>query len=293
MASVSEYMIPILQAFDVLWESLDLLARKLEADAHLPTWVQVGDKQFTSSRSEAIGLYQQLEYVNEQAPRETIVLPGLMAAMPETIEQAVEVNNAKLAFKQAVLEAKSHLKQSDLPKLHLFLQSVETDRNVRVREALSRAGLSRLHLKQCYRMIPVLEAQPKKVSWTWTHTSSVRKVSQEAARQSLLKKPLDTGVRMQLDRLTKLAPGESLAVVQTLSPHCCANLVFDRLEKPRRMVKSPVPILYPYDASISTPIVVPPTTQRAQNPERQKRADRKIEEDPYLPAIRAHRYIVS
>jgi len=161
---------------------------------------------------------------------------------------------------------------------------------------LHRIGLSRLHLKQCYRLIPYFEKRPDKITWTWANTRSIKRITVLEADALLLKQGEDNRIAWQRQKLAQLSQDEPLAVVQELAPHLRANVVFRDNEKAtptRKMIKGPVPIFYAEHNCLQPnllPCFRPPKEKKAKDKDRLTRNDMKLEPNLFLPAIRAHRY---
>jgi len=268
----------VLDAFTVLQNSLDGLCSAIKAESELIAWVQqesdtalfLGD---LSVREKAIALFKQLDFLSRQAPREILILPGFIGASAQTLAQVYQVNQAKDQFKKQVLALKAALlKPSSLSN------------------AMHQMGLARIHLKQCYRKIPVLALAPVKMSWTWAHTKSIKRITKAIAHEMLLKRGEDSGILMQLQKLSSLPPNEQLAIVQELAPHLRTNIVLSGENATRLMIKGPVPIFFPCDNQTPYPSFKPPLKKTLRDEKRSIRKDVRLDPNPFLPAIRAHRY---
>lgn len=276
----------VLDGFLALTDSLARLSEAIRQDSGMLAWT----KMEGNPRETMVSAINQLQYEANQSPREIFICAGFMGASPETLERVKAVNEAKDKFKQAILQLKSaKLSATDpvlMEKFSQLLLRAPTTSN-----ALKNMGLSRLHLKQCYRRLPILDSVPSKISWTWAHTRSIKKISLSDAQNLLQKRGNDEGIQIQLQKLGMLQPNESLAVVQELAPHLRANVVFKTQGGTKRiMIKGPMPIFFPADEMTPYPKFTPPTEKRERDSERAVRSDVKLDPIPYLPAIRAHRY---
>jgi len=284
----SALCIEVLDAFSALVQALNELKDAIENDRSLVAWVQ-GDNN--APREKAIAAFQQLQYLDSQAPREIYILAGFLGASARTIHIATKVNTYKNRFKNSILALKPLKIAATDPELMQQFGNILNHRQFSTSATLKKLGLARLHLKQCYRKIPILSAAPQKISWTWAHTKAIKKISIEKAQELLIKKGADPGIQMQLQKLACLSPQESLAIVQELAPHLRANIVFDDNEIQKRiMIKGPIPILFPCALKTPYPQFNPPTEKSPRSKTRAKRSDIMIEEAAFLPAIRAHRY---
>lgn len=287
-----------LNAFTHLNETLLRLSEAVLKEPMLCAWTQETglDRAFhltRSAREKTIFLLQQLHYLNHQAPRDILVCPGFIGASSDTLILAQTVNDAKERFKQSMLA----LKEAKIPECRFLF----TDRQQKTyfekknlnTLLLKNLGLSRLHLKQCYRTIPILPYPPSKISWTWAHTRAIKKISIAKARILLEQKGQDIGIQLQLQKLNRLSEKEPLAIVQELAPHLRANIVFpEQAPLSRLMIKGPLPIFYPCDPHTQTPQFKAPMKKTQKNDKRIIRSDVKIDPIPFLPAIHAHRYIL-
>lgn len=286
------YRIAVLEAFQTLQQHLNHLGECLSADAHLPAWLQPLPYPALKSdnpREASLRLYRQLTYMDDQEGREILLGIGLIGASPKTLEQAQLLNESKKQFKKAVQELKAQKLSFYDDALHeAFIQLFETFRHDYTATALQSAGLSRLHLKQCYRQIPILDKCPIKVSWSWANTRSIKKISKANAIALLNKKGDDIGIQQQIEKVHGMRAGECIAIVQELAPHLRTNIVTPGAEESERvMMKGSLPLLYPAEPGEALPAIILPKTK---NSERQTRSDMKIDPEIYLPAIRGHRY---
>jgi hypothetical protein len=160
--------------------------------------------------------------------------------------------------------------------------------------AMRRMGAARLNLKQAYRHIPVLDRRPIKIGFTWSkHGRVIQRTSVAAARRLLEQRVETSQTRLELQRLAEIREIEVLARVRSVCPHLRANLVFSTENGSpavcRRLMQAPLPILVPLRSGERLPEFVavspdPPTTPRL------RRADIRIEDEPFLPSVRIHRY---
>lgn len=293
----SELRINVLSQFELLTNKIATLCEAILADTPLIAWMQDLEtlptaQNLRTHREKACAIIQQLEYLDHQAPREILISAGFLGASPRTLQLANELNQEKLNFKQAVLSLKD-LKIS--LKEHYFsdnMNSILKKRPSIVSQNLQPVGLSRIHLKQCYRQIPILSHPPQKISWTWAHTRSIKKISVQMADKLLSQKGMSESIELQRKRLHMLSPNASLAIIQELAPHLRANIVYTVEHQIKRMmIKGPMPILFPASLETPYPQFKPPKEKQQKNKNRVIRSDVKIDPEPYLTAIRAHRYL--
>jgi len=267
--------IAVLEALDALTHRLRVLQDAIAADHNLLAWVQDTHELLfpapvsASPREKTQSILAQLTYMDGQDPREIIICAGFIGASEATLALAHDVNTHKAVFKKSMLALKKHVKGDVLQKM----------------------SIGRLHLKQCYRQIPILDTPPYKLSWTWANTRSIKKISVNEAQMLLLKKGDDLGVQLQLQKLSQHPFHEPLAIVQELAPHLRTNIVLDAHKNPRRlMIKGPLPIFFPCQPTTPYPHFTPPARKKGRDLNRSVRSDVKLDPVPFLPAIRAHRY---
>jgi len=286
------------QAFQDLLNALEKFSLSLESDDNLPGWVDGSHEpllEFPSNpRKAAVIAFLQLTFLEGQEPKETIVLPGVLAASRKTIDLAHDVNKEKSKFKNVMTRLKQENGQTLEATIKSMLFEEYRKRDYVRKTVLKSISLSRLSLKQSYRKITILDECPSRIGWTWANTRGVKVVTVEEARHMLLKYEDDAGIRAQLGKLDTLPNDEKLAIVQDLAPHLRANLVFQNNDGSikRKQVKAALPLLYPWLPEETFPTLpakgVP--EKKGKSERRLQRSDRKIEDEVFLPAIRAHRY---
>ncbi len=288
----------IIDAFEAMRWSLEELSTALLQESNLMAWITDSNELFNfpqhySNREKIIQILSQYEYLSTQAPREIIVCAGFVGASQETLNIVTNLNAQKDEFKRSILALKKikPLIQDDL-LTQAFDHILSHKRDLTTANNLQKMGLSRLHLKQCYRKIPILAQAPLKISWTWANTRSIKRISVLEAEKLLRKKnTADQGIVLQLEKLASLSTNEYLAIVQDLAPHLRANLVMEpSYPKERIMVKGPIPLFFPATVNQPWPEFKPPKAKTSKDKARVIRNDVRLDPIPFLPAIRAHRY---
>lgn len=293
---ITELCIDVINSFNSLKESLELACNCIAIhDKSLPGWFQepaaMNLPMHFNTREKACALLRQLEYLDQQQPREILVGAGLFAASASTLEALTALNTAKNNFKRAVLKLKAAKIATQDDYLTATFEKLLPQRDPSLATSLSRMGMARIHLKQCYRRVPFFLTRPSKVAWTWANTRSIKKITVQTAAELLHKQIHDAGLEQQIRSLQGLDQNEPLAIIQELAPHLRANIVFpDPAGNKRLMVKGPVPLFYLYDEELPLPEFTPPGMKKGKDKDRVIRKDVKINPEPFLPAIRAHRY---
>ncbi|MGJ3494328.1 hypothetical protein PsalN5692_02682 [Piscirickettsia salmonis] len=289
MTLEAELRIDVINSYEALTHALSALKVSIDNDQHLPSWVE---DHSATPRQTSYQAISQLEYLSDQPPKETLLYTGLIGASSHTLDCAKHVNQTKEQFKQAMLALKAAKVAVHDPILLSHFERHLQERSANTRASLQKMGLARLHLKQCYRKIPILDERPQKISWTWAHTRAIKRLSAADCIILLQKKGKDPGILQQLERAKQLHTDTPLAIIQELAPHLRANVVFAKGQsKNRIMLKAPLPVFYPHQVGDTFPQIKAAGSKQPKNPLRAQRTDVKIDPEPFLPAIRAHRYL--
>lgn len=282
--------INLLESFEAMLAALGRFTDTMRGDDALPLWVSLSEREVgegVAMRDKAALLYQSLWYQDGQDGRETLTCPGIVGAGAATVAAAADLNAAKDGFKAAVLALKKlDRRQADgaLAELHA--------RNADVAAAMRRMGTARLNLKQAYRHIPLLPKRPLKIGFTWSKQGrTIQRTTVAEARRLLERRAGSLQVSSELEKLASVPEQEMLARVRSTSPHLRANILLqdDDESLQRSLVQAPLPIMIPLAPGEPLPSFVPiPPEPSGQV--RLKRSDVRIEEEPFLPLLRIHRY---
>ncbi len=284
----------LVSAFDALTLKLAEFCTRLK-QVNPAAWVALSeDEQTLEPLIKARRYYQDIWYQDQQDGRETRSCYGLVMANETLISQAQAVNQAKDRFKALVQNIQKTNKDYWLREKALLNQ-----RHQNLRQQLHYTGLSRIHLKQLYRHIPILPQRPEKIGFTWySNGRSIKKMSVASAQQKLLAmgehKP---HIQLQLQQLNTLPEHEILAQIQTQVPVVRANLVYKQLtekghvETVRKAMNVSLPLLVPEEGSPLLPSFNQIGDQPPEARTRIARCDFKICDEVFLPSLRVHRYL--
>lgn len=291
----SYYKIKVLDSYTNLQVAMQNLSLHLASESHRPAWMQplaYPTLHHDSPHQAALNLIQQLQYQEGQEGREILIGVGLFGVSQSTFDLLTEINERKSEFKYNILTLKAQdIKTTDEWLALEFEALLHKTRNQETQDTLARTGLSRLHLKQCYRQIPLLQQRPEKVSWSWANTRSIKKITKHDAIILLRKKGSDEGIQTQIARIEAMPKDEQLAIIQNLCPHLRTNIVMNSDEGVKRfMLKGSLPLFYVDDGQ-PLPECCPPKLHKQSG--RAQRNDVKLDPQPFAPAIRAHRYVVA
>lgn len=225
----------------------------------------------------------------EQDGRETRNYVGLIAADETLIRAVTRANAAKNAFSDCLQAIKQQA-----PALLSDSRSRLPRRHPQVEAVLERHGLARLHLKQCWRHLPVAESPVARVRFAWYSSGrSIKRLSVRDAEKKLLALDSEAAhVRIQLRQLAGIPDTEPLAQVQPQAPLMRANLFFtEPLEDghTRRALNAAMPIFIPSEDGRLPHTNLPPLTPPEKRT-RARRRDEKLESEPFLPSLRIYRY---
>ncbi|NVK39058.1 MAG: DNA replication terminus site-binding protein [Gammaproteobacteria bacterium] len=236
----------------------------------------------------ACQILQDFWYQDGQDGRETRSCFGFIALPESVLELASQVNAQKDHLKRSVQALQKTNKQQ-----WLELKGELSRRHPSIQEQLHFSGLSRLHIKQTWRTIPVISRTPTRIGFNWYHSGrSIQKMTVQQAYDALAK--LDTSsthIQTQLSAVSQLANNTPLAKVQNLAPTMRANIFFEDGEAPlRQAMNISLPILFKAHKKRILPQHNEPEIMPPASRQRAVRSDRKIEDEPFLPSIRVHRY---
>ncbi|WP_311064004.1 DNA replication terminus site-binding protein [Halomonas sp. DWK9] len=271
-------------AFDQLMVRIDEAATRYEATAP-GTWHFEGAHSSGWLRAALLDMWHQ----QHQDGRETRNYIALIAADNALMTAFKEVNSAKATISELL----QRIKQSDPSALGDAKQRLP-QRHPEVSSVLRQGGLARLHLKQCWRQLPIAEAPVARVRFAWYSSGrSIKRITVQQAEQKLMLLDTDAPhIRIQLRKLAGIPSSESLAQVQNQAPLMRANLFFtEPLEDghTRRALNVAMPLIVPAHEERLPHIKAPPLIPPAQRT-RAKRRDEKLESDAFLPSLRVYRY---
>ncbi|MCA1772404.1 MAG: DNA replication terminus site-binding protein [Halomonas sp.] len=274
------------QCFDDLMAALNELATHYEAQRP-PTW-KLSPADNSSPDWFRAGLFD-VWHQTGQDGRETRNYLGIVMANDELINAARNVNIAKDAFRAGLQKVKH-----TAPKALSGVKAQLTTRHPDINRVLRKEGLARLHLKQCWRQLPIADAEVAKVRFAWYQSGrSIKRITVREAEQKLLRLDTDAPhIKVQLSRLSGLPSEEPLAQVQTQAPLMRANLFFSHSladGHTRRALNVSMPLFVPNERIGMPDIKAPPTHPRPQRT-RATRRDEKLEADVFLPSLRVYRY---
>ncbi|OMH25313.1 hypothetical protein BGP75_26040 [Motiliproteus sp. MSK22-1] len=277
------------KSYDNLNHSLGRLASVIE-NSKLPLWVPLTESEKSSEvlpRDKAIQLFCDIWYLDGQDGRVTRSCHGLIAADEQMLEACAKANKAKMEFRSAIDAIRGN------PDEKQWLLGL-SQRDSQLKQDLNTKGIGRLHLKQCYRLIPTLDQHPTRVGFNWYNSGrSIKKVTVIEVQKQLTKMGLDKPhIALQYDQLKHLPSQTPLAKVQQQAPLMRANIRFDSEDQcsDRQAMNLSLPLVFAWKSKQPFPDHNEPLLQPPEERQRKVRSDRIIEDTPFLPSLRIHRY---
>lgn len=192
----------------------------------------------------------QLSYPEKRAdPRSTLIFPGVVLCSPDTIDQVINLNESKAAFKKAVLAAKnenSKFRDSDVTEL--------LDRSCPgVRQILSSSGLGTMCLKHAYRPVHSFTAKDSAVfQFYFKVKTSSRRVSVTDEIRDLDKRKLLLGDEEKAVLIQKLtAAGQVFSKVGNKCSVVTANVLLDGTRRTQATGVLPIFIAMPTSGELT------------------------------------------
>lgn len=226
-------------------------------------------------------------YRDGQDGRETRSRHGFILADTLLQQQVVAINGSKDALRHAINDY-----QRQNPNADDDIRQLLGQRHSEFRAQLTVSGLARLHLKQCYRHIPLLDNKPEKIGFSWyVNGRSIKQISVAEIREKLMSFGSEKAhITIQLGLLNDYRAHDIMAQVQTLAPIVRANLVFIQAnQKTKKAMNVSLPLFI-----ASSDSVMPPFNEITAEPpigrSRQARNDQRLEEKPFIPSLRIYRY---
>lgn len=193
-----------------------------------------------------------------------------------------QINNHKSAFKNAV----SQLRRANPSQLSHWQHSV-FNHGARGRNLLAEHQVGRLHLKQTWRRLNVIDQSVDKIQFAWYKSGrSITKLSQQDVLDRLLRaEKQGRPIANDWKTMANTQPTDVFALVQTQAPLIRANVFLESGERFALNASTPL-----FLAAQTTLPKITPATALNETKTRQSRSDTKIEARPFLDALRVHRY---
>lgn len=221
----------------------------------------------------------------EQKAKTVLFCPGFIAASPALYEAILELNQAKQNFQMKMVELRKNLLKIKEATLDNQFGNPSHERPQIIHQFLVDIELEHLHFKHVYRCLPTLDFEPVQLGWTWAHTQSIKTITAAQAIALLQRRNKEGRFDSDIEKITKLPEKTTLSIRQKLAPHLRINVVNEQGH--RSMLKGTLPIVFQRGKKL--PLIRParePSLQEQNT--RTIRKDKKIQDEPFIPAIRAY-----
>lgn len=160
--------------------------------------------QLFGAKNQIFNAIKRFEYVDNQAPRETFQLTGVLSANQQMIDIVKSINLDKSIIRQSYSE--NHINKNKLKRNYIA----------------NATNLPRLSIKQLTRKIPVIDYKPDFISFSLCNTKSIKKVNKEFLIDKL-KDRYDSGAKEDLLCL-ELTNTKEFALISESYQHLRANI---------------------------------------------------------------------
>jgi len=253
---------------------------------------------FLEARQKAIEAVMTWTFHEGQDSHETTVFRGAVSSSDNTLKEIEALNELKTTFSQVhgalkkTIQNQSPLR-SDMAGLINMISPAE-NKIVRAQEvgSILRDLLHpRLSVRQLTRTIPTVNSVPMSVRWRWVESASSVKVTREELL-ALLEKKADQPFAVQDMNRIMACPGDThFALRRSPGRDLRMQVRFPKTgdqAEPFVIFKRRVPLFY-READKTAWRKEPDISAAPENAIRSKRK-RKIEEQPFLQTVPAHRY---
>jgi hypothetical protein len=274
MSSFDQYQ-DIINTFEDVLSALNILCGHIHDElSDYPVWIMQEDA-FKDDSDKLIYALIYFSPVSSLSPQETWTCPGAVAGTKKTIALIKAVNHAKDTFKQKAEACKTIFKANPTKP---------------VRDILARNGHGGIKLKQVYRHIRYIEHQPLRIAWSKGKASSNVIITIEQAREMLIKIGEGEHIDIQLAKLNLLKPTEKLVKRRHMKPYWVINITSSREagHTPHRKIATSLPLFYLQESEHKRPTVC--LSKKTNRDNTKARADKQIEEIPFLQSISVYRY---
>ncbi len=273
-----DHVADIVSSFEVFLSALDELCLHVHDDLKkLPVWIDNGKGQFIDDRDKLIYVLKHISPKAGLSPQETYSCPGVTGATRETFKLIDKVNAAKDEFKTVVLNYKDIFKANPTKP---------------ARQILAAAGYGGIKLVQVYRHIPFINIHPRRIAWSISKDSRNQRISISQAKERLLRVGQGEHIDIQLAKLSLLKPRDKLVVYRPIGEFWGINIATFKDKHNHstnyRIRKKSLPLFYLHNEKFPKPEVCFSKKAVRNNPG--KRADKVIEDKPFLKSIKAYRY---
>ena len=261
-------------AVNAINDALNILCLHLHDDlTDYPVWVSNGEGGFTSSKDQLIYALKKFTPTPGLLPQETFSCPGAVGGNARTLELVKCVNAAKDHLKTVIADCQEFLGASAMKHIH------------------ANFGIGTVKLKEVYRHLKCINGHPRRIAWSKCIHNSHKVISSQESAALLTKMGTGTNIDIQMAKLSML--GESTLVqYRRQKTQWVANFFMKNEQGAslRGLIRTGLPIFYLHDNELTPPVVCF-SNKRPRVAKNIKH--KKLEAEPFLPAINAYRKLKS
>lgn len=268
--------IKIVEDFELVVSHLKVLCCYLYNELlAYPLWIDNGEQHLISDRDKLIYVLMNFKPSEGLDAQETFRCMGAVGVSQTTIDYIQAVNHAKADFSNS---------------MRAYMKTYDVKDTTFIRQLLASAGHPAVKLKQVFRQLMVISSHPRRIAFTQACNGSHKVISLQIAKERLFELGGGEYVDIQLAKLNLLKSDEKLVIHRQIKPHWVANISTFKNEQNRSQTKcfyTSLPIFYLHNWDLPLPTVV---FSKKVNRQSEPRADKQIEDQPFLPSISAFRY---
>jgi len=269
----------LIDRFNRIYEPLTVLNEQV-ADAIVdnpnhPLWVY-GDVD-----RKALGSFIcDLEYLDDDAAGgSTTYLPAVVGLPAENCAMMVTINDLRTQLVELLKEADGNSSSEGIQLSKYILDKVH---------------LRRLNRKATLRQFIVLQDTPQSISFMWSKPTVNKRLTKQQAENVVawhINKHDDSDIREKLlyeQKLIALLPDDEVVAKVYMAPiHPRVNIIINNKRMPVKAAL--MPLFYPANANDPLPDISPLPAIKVLK-KRLKRSDTLLEQEPYAPIVKIHRY---
>lgn len=269
----------IITAFEAVEKCLNALCLHIhDALQDYPLHVDKGNKELVSEPDLVIYALKHLKPTPGLSPQQTFACMGAVGCTVDTLTLIDTVNAAKDSFRRII---DTYLKQ---------LSPTQRDTAI-IRDILARHGHPSIKLKQVYRHIKYLNYHPRKISFTQVAHSTHKPVTRPMAEKLLHEVGEGKHIEVQLAKISLLSPHDKLIIRRDIHDCWLINVATYKNNEGRSTfskIWTSLPLFYVLDEQLPLPQIG--FSKIYDKHKKGPRADKMLEDKPFLTSISAYRY---
>lgn len=252
------------------------VAEFVRGDSAYPYWAHM-----KANRDTVAEHIEALEYMEDDSDAgSTTSMPAVLGVPYEMLADVRSINDMRDALAKFLRETDKEMTPEGMPLSKYLLEKVD---------------LRRFNRKMAGRTFRVLEKRPESISFTWSQSRTIHKLSREQAIEAAARKINKTSnkkerklLEAEQSLLLELPEAEILARVYEPTPQPKMNIIIEGERIP--VTTAHLPLFYPATEGESLPVIVPLPKAWHQRV-RVRRSDAILEAQPLCPILNIHRYL--